>query len=30
MNKVRLGIIGLGNMGSVHSANILAGKIPRL
>ncbi len=30
MNKVRLGIIGLGNMGSVHSANILAGKVPRL
>jgi predicted dehydrogenase len=30
MNKVRLGIIGLGNMGSVHAASILAGKVPRL
>ena len=30
MNNLRLGIIGLGNMGSVHAASILAGKIPRL
>ncbi|MDR1282287.1 MAG: Gfo/Idh/MocA family oxidoreductase [Opitutaceae bacterium] len=30
MNKVRIGIVGLGNMGSGHSANILAGKISRL
>ncbi|MSU70156.1 MAG: Gfo/Idh/MocA family oxidoreductase [Opitutaceae bacterium] len=30
MSKVRLGIIGLGNMGSAHAANVLAGKIPRL
>jgi predicted dehydrogenase len=30
MSKVRLGIIGLGNMGATHAANILAGKVPRL
>ncbi len=30
MSKVRIGIIGLGNMGSVHATNLLAGKIPRL
>jgi len=28
--KVRLGLIGLGAMGRVHAANILAGKVPRL
>ena len=28
MTKVRLGIIGVGNMGSGHAANILAGKCP--
>lgn len=27
---VRLGIVGLGNMGSVHAANIIQGKIPGL
>ncbi|HWA08178.1 MAG TPA: Gfo/Idh/MocA family oxidoreductase [Opitutaceae bacterium] len=30
MKKVRLGIIGLGNMGSVHAASIQGGKVPRL
>ena len=30
MTKVRLGIIGVGNMGSGHAANILAGKCPEL
>src|SRR5690606_28062942 len=30
MNKVRIGIIGLGNMGSAHARQILAGKINRL
>ena len=29
MSKVRLGIIGLGNMGMVHATNLLAGKVPR-
>jgi predicted dehydrogenase len=28
--QVRLGIIGLGVMGSTHATNILAGKVPRL
>ncbi len=28
MNKVRMGIVGIGNMGSSHSKNIAAGKIP--
>lgn len=28
--KVRLGIIGLGAMGRVHAANLLAGKVPRI
>ena len=28
MDKVRLGIIGLGNMGSTHAKNINAGKVP--
>jgi len=30
MSKVRIGIVGLGNMGASHAASILAGKIPRL
>ena len=30
MTKVRLGIIGVGNMGSGHAANILAGKSPEI
>ena len=30
MEKVRLGIIGLGNMGSGHAQNILAGKCPEI
>ncbi len=30
MDVVRLGIIGLGNMGSGHVRNILDGKVPRL
>lgn len=30
MTKVRLGIIGVGNMGSGHAANILAGKCPAI
>jgi predicted dehydrogenase len=30
MKTVRLGIIGLGNMGQAHARSILAGKIPRL
>jgi len=29
-NEVRLGIIGIGNMGSDHSKNLLAGKVPRI
>jgi predicted dehydrogenase len=29
METVRLGIIGIGSMGSVHAQNIMAGKIPR-
>jgi len=29
MKELRLGIIGLGNMGSAHAASILAGNIPR-
>lgn len=29
MKELRLGITGLGNMGSAHAAAILAGKIPR-
>ena len=28
MEQVRLGIIGVGNMGSGHTANIMAGKVP--
>ncbi len=30
MTKVRIGIVGLGNMGSAHAQQILAGKINRL
>jgi predicted dehydrogenase len=30
MSNVRIGIIGLGNMGSSHAASLLAGKVPRL
>lgn len=30
MTNVRLGIIGVGNMGSGHAANILAGKCPEI
>ena len=30
MNQVKLGIIGLGNMGSAHCNNILAGLTPEL
>ncbi|MBQ3868542.1 MAG: Gfo/Idh/MocA family oxidoreductase, partial [Clostridia bacterium] len=29
-SKVRLGIIGVGNMGSGHIANILAGRCPEI
>ena len=28
--KVRIGIIGIGNMGSTHDKNIVEGKVPRL
>jgi len=30
MNKVRIGIVGLGNMGSAHTRSLLAGNVPRL
>ena len=30
MKNVRIGIVGLGNMGASHATSILAGKIPRL
>lgn len=30
MEKIKLGIIGLGNMGSSHALNILAGKTPEI
>ena len=30
MDKVRLGIIGVGNMGSGHIENIVAGKCPEI
>ncbi len=30
MNEVRLGVIGIGNMGSEHCRTILAGKVPSL
>jgi predicted dehydrogenase len=29
MHTLRLGIIGLGNMGQTHATNLLAGKVPR-
>jgi predicted dehydrogenase len=29
MKKVRLGIVGLGNMGATHARSILAGNIAR-
>ena len=29
MNSVRIGIIGMGNMGKFHAADLLAGKVPR-
>jgi predicted dehydrogenase len=29
MNKVRLGIIGMGNMGRYHAAYLMAGKVNR-
>ena len=28
MNRIRLGIVGLGNMGSGHFYNVFAGKCP--
>jgi predicted dehydrogenase len=28
--KLRLGLVGLGNMGRVHAANLLSGKVPRI
>ena len=28
MDKIRLGIIGIGNMGSTHAKNVIAGKCP--
>ena len=30
MSKVRLGIIGIGNMGSGHVESILDGKVPEI
>ncbi len=30
MEKVRFGIIGIGNMGSSHAANVYAGKVPKM
>ncbi|MBI5382598.1 MAG: Gfo/Idh/MocA family oxidoreductase [Opitutae bacterium] len=30
MKKVRLGLIGIGNMGTLHANSVLAGKVPRL
>jgi hypothetical protein len=29
MDKVKLGIVGIGAMGSLHAQNILEGKVPR-
>ena len=29
MDKVRIGIIGLGNIGQVHVGNLMDGKVPR-
>ena len=30
MEKIKLGILGIGNMGSAHSKNILEGKCPKV
>lgn len=30
MNKVRLGIIGIGNMGSAHCSSLMEGKVPEI
>ncbi len=30
MEKVRLGIIGYGNMGTTHAKNVMAGKVPKM
>ena len=30
MDKIRLGLIGLGNMGTAHAENILGGKCPEI
>ena len=30
MDKVKVGIIGIGNMGSAHAANINKGKVPNM
>lgn len=30
MDKIRLGIIGLGNMGTGHAKNIVEGKCPEV
>lgn len=30
MDKVKIGIIGLGNMGTSHATNLTAGKVPRM
>ena len=30
MEKVRLGIIGMGNMGSGHAKNLMDGKVPEI
>ena len=30
MKKLRLGIIGYGNMGTAHVSNIMAGKVPNV
>ena len=30
MEKVRLGIIGIGGMGSAHANNVVEGKVPNL
>ena len=30
MKKIKLGIIGIGNMGTTHAKNIVEGKVPEL
>ena len=30
MEKVRLGVIGYGNMGTTHSKNVYEGKVPKM